>query len=76
MNGVSLEAARAAKAKTKELFHTLVGDVAVGIVPLANAKYGLKVNLTTAPDAGVSLPDEVLGVPVQVEVVGTISKRR
>jgi hypothetical protein len=71
----SLQQARAAKSKAAQVFHALVGEVAVGIMPLGEGRFGLKVNLTTAPDGGVALPDEIEGVPVRVEVVGTIRKR-
>ena len=70
-----LREARAAKSKAAQVFHALVGEVAVGIMPLGEGRFALKVNLTTAPDEGVSLPDEIEGVPVHVEVVGTIRKR-
>jgi hypothetical protein len=71
----SLEDARAAKSQAAKVFGELVGDVAVGIMPLGPDSYGLKVNLTKAADAGIELPDEIAGVPVRVEVVGKIRKR-
>jgi hypothetical protein len=71
----SLREAQAAKGKAAQVFHALVGEVAVGIMPLGEGRYGLKVNLTTPPDEGVCLPDEIEGVPVHVEVVGRIRKR-
>ena len=37
--------------------------------------YGLKVNLTNAPAANVTLPTEIDGVPIQIEVVGLVRKR-
>lgn len=75
-HGVSLEAARAAKERASAVFSPLVGDeVAVGITRLDDEGFGLKVNLTSEPDRGVTLPDEIEGVPVQVEVVGRIRKR-
>ena len=74
--GVSLESARAAKPAVVKVFTPLVGeDVSVGIMRIGDEQFGLKVNLTTQPDASVELPDEVEGVPVAVEVVGTMSKR-
>jgi hypothetical protein len=73
--GTSLKEAQAAKSQAARVFEPLVGEVAVGIVPLGGDRYGLKVNLTTQPAEGVSLPDEIEGVPVQVEVVGRIRKR-
>lgn len=74
--GVSLDAARAAKQPAAELFTPLVGEeVAVGIMRADDNGFGLKINLTSPPHEGLALPDEVLGVPVQVEVVGKIRKR-
>lgn len=72
--GASLKVAQAAKLKACEVFESLVGEVAVGLVPMGKGLYGLKVNLTTAPDESISLPHEIQGVPVQVEVVGKIRK--
>lgn len=73
--GVSLSDARAAKPKASQTFRRLVGEVAVGIVSLGERRYGLKVNLTVPPVEGVTLPKEIEGVPVSVEVVGTVRKR-
>ena len=74
--GVSLETARAAKPRAAEVFVPLVGEeVAVGITRLAEGGFGLKVNLTSEPAGNIQLPDDVEGVPVQVEVVGKIYKR-
>jgi hypothetical protein len=74
--GVSLESARAAKQRAAQVFLPLVGEeVAVGITRLDHDHFCLKINLTSAPDRDVELPDEVEGVPVQVEVVGKIRKR-
>ena len=72
--GANLKKAQAAKSKAARVFHGLVGEVAVGIMPLGHGRFGLKVNLTTAPDAGVALPEKIEGVPVQIEIVGTIRK--
>ena len=71
----SLRKAQAAKGKAAQVFGALVGEVAVGIMPLGEGRFGLKVNLTSAPDEGVSLPDQIEGIPVHVEVVGRIRKR-
>jgi hypothetical protein len=73
--GVSLEEARAAKSKAAAIFRKLVGEAAVGIEALGEGRYGLKVNLTSAPDRDASLPQEVDNVPVHVDVVGKIRKR-
>jgi hypothetical protein len=75
IHGATLEQAQGAKSRAAQVFGDLVGEVAVGIMPLEQGRYALKVNLTTPPNEGVTLPDEIEGVPVQVEVVGTIRKR-
>jgi hypothetical protein len=72
----TLDEARAAKDDCLRVFGELAGDVAVGITRLDHDSYGLKVNLTNPPNEGVSLPSQVHGVPVQVEVVGRIRKRK
>lgn len=72
---VSLNDARAAKPKASQAFRRLVGDVAVGIVNLGDHGYGLKVNLATPPEAGITLPGEIEGVPIRIEIVGAIRKR-
>lgn len=74
VEGVSLEEVQAVKARAAEVFRTLVGEVAVGIAPADKGLYRLKVNLTEPPAEGVTLPDAIDGVPVQVEVVGRIRK--
>jgi len=71
----SLKAAQAAKRRAASVFGRLVGDVAIGIMKLDEDQFGLKVNLTEEPPTGISLPDEIEGVPVKVEVVGRIRKR-
>ncbi|HUG90185.1 MAG TPA: hypothetical protein VML55_05100 [Planctomycetaceae bacterium] len=74
--GVSLEAARAAKQRAADVCSALVGDeVAVGITRVGDDGFGLKVNLTSDPGGDIQFPDEVEGVPVQVEVVGRIRKQ-
>jgi len=70
----SLEAARAAKSQVREAFAALAPVVGVGITRIGGS-YGLKVNLQNPPAAGVSLPAEIGGVPVRVEVVGALRKR-
>jgi hypothetical protein len=63
--------ARQAKATVLEL---VGGDDAVsgvGVAPVAGG-YGVKVNLARPLGAERALPDEIGGVPVVVEVIGTI----
>lgn len=74
-NGQPLAQARAAKPKALAVFQNLLGDVAVGITAVGGGLYGLKINLTSAPTKGLALPQQIDGVPVQVEVVGRIRKR-
>lgn len=69
----TLDQARAAKAHAHEVFERLASVAGVGITRVADG-YGVKVNLHAAPDPAVDLPGEVDGVPVRVEVVGTIRK--
>ncbi|MEI7687460.1 MAG: hypothetical protein WCL32_20825 [Planctomycetota bacterium] len=72
----SHDLAQAAKAKAVRVFTDLVGAaVAVGIETRGDEKFGLKVNLPAPPPAHVTLPQSIDGVPVRVEVVGTIRKR-
>lgn len=47
----------------------------MGIMKMENDQFGLKVNLTEQPAKGISLPVEIQGVPVKVEVIGRIRKR-
>lgn len=70
----SLEKVRAAKSVAEKIFTELLGDVAVGITRVGGA-YALKVNLVSAPGPKVKLPADVNGVPVRVEVTGSIKKR-
>lgn len=74
MDDESLERARAAKERTLELFSKLGDVVGIGLTRIDD-QYGLKVNLSSARKDLSSLPREVDGVRVKVEVVGTIRKR-
>jgi hypothetical protein len=74
--GATLEQAQAAKREALRVFGQIVGEVAVGVMPLGGGRYGLKVNLASKPDTKLVLPAEVEGVPVQVDVVGKIRKRQ
>lgn len=72
-NSSTLDEVRAAKAEALALFSTLAEVVGVGITTVGSA-YGLKVNLAALPKSTVKLPTHVAGVPVKVEIVGTIKK--
>jgi hypothetical protein len=67
----TLEEARAAKSRVLTEFQKLAPVVGVGITR-ANEGYAVKVNLQAPPPEGIVLPESVDGVPVRVEVVGTI----
>jgi hypothetical protein len=65
----TLDEARKAKSRALAIFAPLASVVGVGITRIGDG-YGLKVNLEAKPPADTPLPDDVDGVPVQVEVVG------
>jgi hypothetical protein len=70
----TLEKVRAAKAQALADFSALADVVGIGITTVGDA-YGLKINLAALPNPPVTLPTHVDGIPVKIEVVGTISKR-
>jgi len=70
----TLARARAAKARAHEVFSKLADVVGVGITTIGS-EYGLKVNVSSPPPSSNTLPSEVDGVPVRVEVVGKIRKQ-
>ena len=69
--GRTLEEARAAKNKAKELFASNVG---VGVTRLGDG-YAVKVNLQTPLPENESVPTSIDGVPLKFEVVGEIRKQ-
>ncbi|MFO0941761.1 MAG: hypothetical protein U0930_13475 [Pirellulales bacterium] len=71
---VTLDEARRAKSKALTIFEGIAEVVGVGIT-LVNDNYCLKVNLKEVPAPEVRLPTHVLGVPLQIEVTGSIKKR-
>jgi hypothetical protein len=73
MNDKTLDEARSAKPKALAEFEKKAKVVGVGITRIGEG-YGLKVNLQDHPKPGDDLPETVEGVPVRVEVVGTIRK--
>lgn len=73
MAAATLESARAAKPAAHKVFAALADVVGVGVTRVGTG-YGVKVNLRVAPAEGVVLPADIKGVPVRVEVVGTIRK--
>ena len=74
MAPVSLDEARAVKAKVMKIFGRLGIVVGVGITRV-DGGYGVKVNLREQPARDVNVPQAVNGVPVRVEVVGPLRKR-
>lgn len=71
---ISIEQARAAKDKAKAALAHIPGVVGIGLTKVGD-DYALKVNLREKPPAGATVPQSIAGVPVTVEVVGTIRKR-
>jgi len=74
MNPHSVDEARAAKKRALTVFKELAPVVGVGITKV-DGGYAVKVNLRSKPKSNVSLPTDVDGVPVRVEIVGPIRKR-
>jgi hypothetical protein len=69
---VTLEAARSAKEEARRQLAGKRDVVGIGLTK-ARGGYAVKVNFSCAPDSPV--PESVNGVPIVVEVVGTIRKR-
>ena len=69
----TIDEARAAKARALEIFRRLGAVASVGISRI-DGGYGLKVNLRKPLRPGVP-PTTVEGVPVRVELVGTVGPR-
>ncbi|PYR88056.1 MAG: hypothetical protein DMF84_29780 [Acidobacteria bacterium] len=74
MPRVTLEQARAAKAAALRHFEQLGTVVGVGITRI-DGDYAVKINLREPLAEGTEPPAEIEGVPVRVEVVGTIRKQ-
>jgi hypothetical protein len=74
MPHISLEQARAAKKTALRRFKRLDGVTGVGITRV-NDGYAVKLNLSGPVDPAVSLPADIDGVPLRVEVTGTIRPR-
>ena len=71
---VTLERARTAKGPALEQFSKLGNVVGVGITRVGN-DYVVKVNLSAPLAPGVVAPTQIAGVPVRVEVTGSLSPR-
>lgn len=71
--GVSLERARTAKESLARTLVDVKSLVGIGITKVGS-DYAIKVNLSAEPER--EIPSSFAGVPVQVEIVGRIRKRR
>ena len=74
MKGASLAAARKAKPRVAKAFGDIGDVVGVGLVTVDDG-YGVKVNLARPLSDDASPPAQIDGVPIRIEVVGTIRKR-
>jgi hypothetical protein len=74
MKTCTVEEVRAVKSRAIEVFRPLADVVGVGITRVGEG-YGLKVNLQCTPRNSAALPREVDGVPVRIEIVGTVRKQ-
>ena len=70
MADVTIDSARAAKTQVKKALSRLPELAGVGLTRLGSG-YAVKVNLQKAI-VGKQLPTQIDGVPVVVEVVGTV----
>lgn len=73
-NGRSLEKVRTAQRKAQTRLAGVREVNGIGITRVGSG-FGLKVNLSS-PTSRERVPEQIEGVPVQVEVVGTIRPRR
>jgi hypothetical protein len=73
MDHVTIDEARAAKAIALERFQGLSGLVGVGITKV-RGDYAVKVNLVEPVGEG-TIPTHLQGVPVQVEITGSLTPR-
>ena len=67
----TIDEARAKIPAEKAFADLEVEVVGVGVTRV-DVGYGVKVNLRAAPAEGVVLPVEIEGVPVRVDVVGSV----
>jgi hypothetical protein len=74
MPRITLDEAQAAKKAALQRFERLGNVVGVGITRV-NGEYAVKVNLSEPVGPGVELPTDIDGVPVHVEVTGSIRAR-
>jgi hypothetical protein len=74
MRGVTLDQAQMVKRVILQQFGHLGQIVGVGITR-RDGDYAVKVNLSEPLQSGAELPSALSGVPLVVEVVGTIKRR-
>jgi hypothetical protein len=74
MARISLEQAQAAKRATLRRFEALASVTGVGITRV-RGEYAVKLNLSEPPAPGTTLPRDIEGVPLRVEVTGRIRPR-
>jgi hypothetical protein len=74
MNTYTLEDARTVKPKALKVFGKKADVVGVGITEI-DGGYGLKINLRELPGPEADLPETLDGIPVRIEVVGSLRKR-
>jgi hypothetical protein len=74
MPHIPLDKAKAAKRSAFRRFEKLGKVTGVGITRV-NGEYALKVNLSEPVEPGTELPTDIDGVPVRVEITGTIRAR-
>jgi hypothetical protein len=73
MDGRTLDEAKAAKDKALAQFGHIPNLAGIGITSVGTG-YGVKVNLSKAPDSAAMLPTDIGGVPLIITVVGQIKK--
>jgi hypothetical protein len=66
-----LEEAREAKRKAADLFRDLPELAGLGITKVGK-RFAVKLNLRAPLADGIELPEEIDGVPIQIEIVGKI----
>jgi hypothetical protein len=74
MSHITLERAQAAKKAALQRFKKLASLAGVGITRV-NGGYAVKLNLSKPIGPGVKFPANINGVPLRVEVTGTIRPR-
>ena len=72
MTSRSLADVRAAKEKVAAL---IAENQAVNAIGITQDEHGYCVKVNLAADSAEGIPEEVDGVPVRVEVIGTIQKQ-